>query len=312
MFFYKKRSVHGLFLLDKPQGISSNNALQKVKIIFNAKKAGYIGTLDPLATGMLPICFGECTKFAHYLTESNKRYHVIAKLGEKTSTSDSDGIIIKKRPILFNSYKLDLSIKELIGSIEQIPSMYSAIKYNGIPLYKYARKGLIIKRNSRKVTVYDIYSICQENNLIEFKIFCSKGTYIRTLIDDLGEKLGCGAHVIFLRRLQVASYPYTQLVTISDLYKLLNEKNINNFNSFENIDNLLMPVDSPVSFLPKVYLSCKQSYNFRLGQIVNFCSTTENSLVRVIEEENKKFIGLGKINMGKLLIPYRLVSEFTN
>ncbi|WP_284443057.1 tRNA pseudouridine(55) synthase TruB [Buchnera aphidicola] len=312
MFFYKKRSVHGLFLLDKPQGISSNNALQKVKNIFNAKKAGYIGTLDPLATGMLPICFGECTKFAHYLTESNKRYHVIAKLGEKTSTSDSDGIIIKKRPILFTSYKLDLSIKELIGSIKQIPSMYSAIKYNGIPLYKYARKGLIIKRNSRKVTVYDIYSICQENNLIEFKIFCSKGTYIRTLIDDLGEKLGCGAHVIFLRRLQVASYPYTQLVTISDLYKLLNEKNINNFNSFENIDNLLMPVDSPVSFLPKVYLSCKQSYNFRLGQIVHFCSTTENSLVRVIEEENKKFIGLGKINMGKLLIPYRLVSEFTN
>ncbi|WAI11573.1 MAG: tRNA pseudouridine(55) synthase TruB [Buchnera aphidicola (Macrosiphum albifrons)] len=312
MFFYKKRSVHGLFLLDKPQGISSNNALQKVKIIFNAKKAGYIGTLDPLATGMLPICFGECTKFAHYLTESNKRYHVIAKLGEKTSTSDSDGIIIKKRPILFTSHKLNLSIKELIGSIEQVPSMYSAIKYNGMPLYKYARKGLIIKRNSRKVTVYDIYSICQENNLIEFKIFCSKGTYIRTLIDDLGEKLGCGAHVVFLRRLQVASYPYTQLVTISDLYKLLNKKNINDFNSFENIDNLLMPVDSPVSFLPKVYLSCKQSYNFRLGQMVHCCSTTKNSLVRVIEEENKKFLGLGKINMEKLLIPYRLVSEFTN
>ncbi|QCI22819.1 tRNA pseudouridine(55) synthase TruB [Buchnera aphidicola] len=312
MFFYKKRSVHGLFLLDKPQGISSNNALQKVKIIFNAKKAGYIGTLDPLATGMLPICFGECTKFAHYLTGSNKRYHVIAKLGEKTSTSDSDGIVIKKRPILFTSYKLDLSIKELIGPIEQIPSMYSAIKYNGIPLYKYARQGVNIERNSRKVTVYDIYSIYQENNLIEFKIFCSKGTYIRTLIDDLGEKLGCGAHVIFLRRLQVASYPYTQLVTISHLYELLNKKNINNFNPFKNIDDLLMPVDSPVSFLPKVHLSSKQSYNFRLGQIVHFCSTIKNSLVRVIEEENKKFIGLGKINMGKLLIPYRLISEFTN
>ncbi|AEO08721.1 tRNA pseudouridine 55 synthase [Buchnera aphidicola str. Ak (Acyrthosiphon kondoi)] len=312
MFFYKKRNIHGLLLLDKPQGISSNNALQKVKIIFNAKKAGYVGTLDPLATGILPICFGECTKFSHYLTESNKRYHVIAKLGEKTSTSDSDGIIIKKRPILFTSYKLDLSIKELTGSIEQIPSMYSAIKYNGIPLYKYARQGFNVTRSTRKVIIYDIYSIHQEKNLIEFKILCSKGTYIRTLIDDLGEKLGCGAHVIFLRRLQVASYFCDQLVKISDLYKLLSMKNIHNINFFKNIDNLLMPIDSPVSFLPKVYLSPEKSYNFQLGQRVNFHSNIKNNLVRVIEKENDKFIGLGKISAEKILIPYRLVSRFTN
>ncbi|QCI17769.1 tRNA pseudouridine(55) synthase TruB [Buchnera aphidicola (Acyrthosiphon lactucae)] len=312
MFFNKKRNVHGLLLLDKPQGISSNNALQKVKTIFNAKKAGYIGTLDPLATGMLPICFGECAKFSHYLKDSNKRYHVIAKLGEKTSTSDSDGIVIKKRPILFTSYQLNLSIKELTGLIEQVPSMYSAIKYNGIPLYKYARQGLKVKRNIRKVIVYNIYAINQEKNLIEFKILCSKGTYVRTLIDDLGEKLGCGAHVVFLRRLQVASYLYTQLVTISNLYKLLNKNNIDNINFFKNIDNLLMPVDSPVSFLPKVYLSFKQSYNFKLGQKIEFFSNIKNSLVRVIEEKNKIFIGLGKINTEALLIPYRLVSRFTN
>ncbi|QIQ41960.1 MAG: tRNA pseudouridine(55) synthase TruB [Buchnera aphidicola (Microlophium carnosum)] len=312
MFFYKKRNVHGFFLLDKPTGISSNHALQKVKMIFNAKKAGYIGTLDPLATGMLPICFGECTKFAHYLTESNKRYHVIAKLGEKTSTSDSDGIIIKKRPVLFTTCKLDLSIKELKDSIEQIPSMYSAIKYNGIPLYQYARQGLKIIRSTRKITIHDIYSVQQKKNLIEFKILCSKGTYIRTIIDDLGEKLGCGAHVIFLRRLQVASYLYTQLVTISDLYKLLSTKNIDDVDFFKNIDDLLMPVDSPVSFLPEVRLSTKQSYHFRLGQSIKFLSDIKNSLVRVTEEENKKFIGLGKINIEELLIPYRLVSRFSN
>jgi len=312
MFFYKKRNIHGLLLLDKPQGLSSNNVLQKVKVIFNAKKAGYIGTLDPLATGMLPICFGECTKFSYYLTESDKRYHVIAKLGEKTSTSDSDGIIIKKRPISFTSLHLYSSIKELIGLIEQVPPMYSAIKYNGIPLYKYARQGLNITRNIKKVMIYDIYSIDHKENLIEFKIFCSKGTYIRTLVDDLGEKLGCGAHVIFLRRLQVASYLYTQLVRISDLYQLLNKKNIDNADYFKNIDNLLMPIDSPVSFLPKIYLSPKKAYSFKLGQTVNFCSHIKKSLVRVSEEENKKFIGLGKINTEELLIPYRLVSKLSN
>ncbi|ACL30731.1 tRNA pseudouridine(55) synthase TruB [Buchnera aphidicola str. APS (Acyrthosiphon pisum)] len=312
MFFHKKRDVHGLLLLDKPQGISSNNALQKVKMLFSAKKAGYIGTLDPLATGMLPICFGECSKFSHYLMESNKKYHVIAKLGEKTSTSDSDGIIIKKRPILINSFKIKSALKELTGLIEQIPPMYSAIKHNGVPLYKYARQGLNIKRSIRKVLIHDISSIHQEKNLIEFKIFCSKGTYVRTLVEDLGEKLGCGAHVIFLRRLEMASYLHSQLVTISYLHKLLRKEKNNNFNFFEKIDNLLMPIDSPVSFLPKVYLFPQQSYNFQLGQTVIFFSDIKNSLVRVIALENNKFIGLGRINTEELLIPYRLVSRSIN
>lgn len=309
MLVRKKRNIHGLLLLDKPSGISSNCALQKVKFIFNAKKAGYIGTLDPLATGMLPICFGECTKFSNYLTESNKLYHVIAKLGEKTSTSDSYGVVIQKRPILFTSCQLYSSIKELTGLINQIPSMYSAIKYNGVPLYKYARKGLKIKRNAREVSVYKINNIIQKKNLIEFKVFCSKGTYIRTLIEDLGEKLGCGAHIIFLRRLQVASYSYEKLVKISDLYKLLNTQKIKNINFFKNIDNLLMPIDSPISFLPKVYVSSEQSYYFKLGQKLNFYSNIKNSLVRVIEKENEKFIGLGRIEAEEALIPYRLLSS---
>lgn len=311
MFFHKKRNIHGFFLLDKPKGISSNNALQEVKRIFNAKKAGYVGTLDPLATGILPICFGECTKFSYYLTESNKRYHVIAKLGEKTSTSDSDGIIIKKRPILFTSVQLHLSIKELTGLINQIPSMYSAIKYNGIPLYRYARQGLSIKRNIRQVSIYSIDSIYQKNNLIEFNVLCSKGTYIRTLIEDLGEKLGCGAHVISLRRLQISSYFDSQSIKLSDLYQLLNPDDKKKVNYFKKIDNFLMPIDSPVSFFPIVYLSSEKSYSFKLGRTVSFSSNIKNSLVRVIEED-KFFIGLGRINTEEFLIPYRLVSIFTN
>lgn len=311
MFFYKKRSVNGLLLLDKPLGISSNNALQKIKMIFHAKKAGYIGTLDPLATGMLPICFGECTKFSDYLMNSNKKYHVIAKLGETTSTSDSNGIILRKRPILFDDLLLKSSINEFIGESNQIPSMYSAIKHKGKPLYQYARQGLNIKRKARTITIYNIDCIYKEKKIIEFKILCSKGTYIRTLIDDLGEKLGCGAHVIFLRRLQIGSYLENQLVTLPSLYKLLNANNISHINFFENIDNLLLSIDSPVSFLPKVYLSTKQSYNFKLGQVVNFHSDIKSGLVRVIEE-NKNFLGLGKIKTRELLTPYRLVSVCTN
>lgn len=306
MFFHKKRNIHGFLLFDKPKGLSSNSALQKVKNIFHAKKAGYVGTLDPLATGLLPICFGECTKFSYYLIDSDKRYSVTAKLGEKTSTSDSDGVLIKKRPILFTRNELNKSIKSLTGLIDQIPSMYSAIKYYGIPLYKYARQGLNILRKGRKVTIYNIDVVRYKDNFISLNIFCSKGTYIRTLIEDLGEKLGCGAHVVCLRRLQVASYSCNESVKISDLNKLYNS------NNFKKIDKLLMPIDSPVSFLPKVYLSCKQIKDFKLGKSIVTPLKIKNSLVRVLDTENKIFIGLGKINVTELLIPYRLVSILTN
>lgn len=312
MFFHKKRNVNGFLLLDKPQGMSSNNVLQKVKVIFNAKKAGYIGTLDPLATGMLPICFGEATKFSHYLSESDKYYNVVAKLGEKTSTSDSDGVILRKRPIIFTSLELSLALKELTGLINQTPSMYSAIKYKGLPLYKYARKGINIKRNIRRVFIYKITLIEQKDNWIELNVHCSKGTYIRTLIEDLGEKLFCGAHVITLRRLKIGLLSCSKLVKLSFLEKLLNKKNTKQTNFLKKVDDLLMPVDTPIHFLPKIYVSIKKLSVFKLGQKVNFSSTIQNSLVRVFEKDNNTFIGLGKINSEQILIPYRLVSMLTN
>lgn len=312
MFFHRKRNVNGFLLLDKPKGISSNNALQKVKNLFNAKKAGYVGTLDPLATGMLPICFGETTKFSNYLNQSDKKYNVVAKFGESTSTGDSYGVVVRQRPILFNFFELTSALKKLTGSISQIPSMYSAIKYHGIPLYKYARKGVNIQRNARHVFIYKIDIVKHGGDWIELNVHCSKGTYIRTLVEDLGEQLFCGAHVVSLRRLKISLLPYSKLESISFLKTLMNENNVKKEDLFKRLDNLLMPIDTPVFCFPKIYISIKQSSAFKLGQKIYFISNIKNSLVRVFEKYNNNFIGLGKIFSGELLIPYRLVSILTN
>ncbi|MGL5762902.1 MAG: tRNA pseudouridine(55) synthase TruB, partial [Plesiomonas shigelloides] len=201
------RDVHGILLLDKPQGITSNDALQKVKRLYNANKAGHTGALDPLATGMLPICLGEATKFSQYLLDSDKRYRVIAKLGQRTDTSDSDGEVIQERPVQVTAEQLDEALTHFRGDLQQIPSMYSALKYEGKPLYEYARQGIEVPRESRPITVYELTLIRFEGDEVELEVHCSKGTYIRTIVDDLGERLGCGAHVIYLRRLVVATYP---------------------------------------------------------------------------------------------------------
>ncbi len=233
------RDINGVLLLDKPQGMSSNDALQKVKRIYNANRAGHTGALDPLATGMLPICLGEATKFSQYLLDSDKRYRVIARLGQRTDTSDADGQIVEERylldsdkryrviarlgqrtdtsdadgqiveerPVTFSAEQLAAALDTFRGDIEQIPSMYSALKYQGKKLYEYARQGIEVPREARPITVYELLFIRHEGNELELEIHCSKGTYIRTIIDDLGEKLGCGAHVIYLRRLAVSKYP---------------------------------------------------------------------------------------------------------
>ena len=210
------RDVHGVLLLDKPQGASSNDVLQKVKRIYNANRAGHTGALDPLATGMLPICLGEATKFSQYLLDSDKRYRVIAKLGQRTDTSDADGQVVEERPLTFSDEQLAAALDSFRGETQQVPSMYSALKYQGKKLYEYARQGIEVPREARPITVYELLFIRREGDELELEIHCSKGTYIRTIIDDLGEKLGCGAHVIFLRRLAVSKYlttEYTRLFT---------------------------------------------------------------------------------------------------
>ncbi len=248
----KGRPIDGVILLDKPTSISSNDALQKVKRIFFAQKAGHTGALDPLATGMLPICFGEATKFSQFLLDSDKRYRVIAKLGERTDTSDSDGEVVETREVKVDRGQLERCIAKFRGTTDQIPSMYSALKYQGRKLYEYAREGIEVPRESRKITVFSVDLIRFDSNEVEMELHVSKGTYIRTIVDDLGEMLGCGAHVTYLRRTGVSNFPMERVVTLEQLQALLDQANEQEISPSELLDPLLLPTDSAVQDLPEV------------------------------------------------------------
>ncbi|WP_323635561.1 tRNA pseudouridine(55) synthase TruB [Pectobacterium polaris] len=304
------RDVHGVLLLDKPQGVSSNDVLQKVKRIFNANRAGHTGALDPLATGMLPICLGEATKFSQYLLDSDKRYRVIARLGQRTDTSDADGNVIEERAIGFSATDLEQALEGFRGTTQQVPSMYSALKYQGRKLYEYARQGLTVPREAREITVYELQFIRWEGDELELEIHCSKGTYIRTIIDDLGEKLGCGAHVIYLRRLQVATYPTERMVTLEQLAALAEQAQTQEHPLSLSLDPLLMPMESPVIGFPEVNLTPVVAGYLKLGQAVQAANTPLNGMVRITEGDEHKFIGMGEIDSDGRVAPRRLVVEF--
>lgn len=304
------RDVHGVLLLDKPQGVSSNDVLQKVKRIFNANRAGHTGALDPLATGMLPICLGEATKFSQYLLDSDKRYRVIARLGERTDTSDADGNVVQTRPVSFSQAELDTALESFRGETLQVPSMFSALKHQGRPLYEYARQGIEIVREPRPITVYELQFIRWEGDELELEIHCSKGTYIRTIIDDLGEKLGCGAHVIMLRRVQVARYPYERMVTLEQLNGLLTAATEAGLPLETQLDPLLLPMDSPAADFPEVNLLSAVAAYFKQGQPVQASNVPAQGLVRVTEGEARKFIGMAEIADDGRVAPRRLVVEY--
>lgn len=297
------RDIHGVLLLDKPQGLSSNDALQKVKRLYNANRAGHTGALDPVATGMLPICLGEATKFSQFLLNSDKRYRVIAKLGQRTDTSDADGQVVQQRPVSFTQAQLDVALDNFRGDLRQVPSMYSALKYQGKKLYEYARQGIEVQREARSITVYQLQVVRCEGDELELEIHCSKGTYIRTIIDDLGELLGCGAHVIYLRRLQVATYPIERMVTLEQLNALLAQA------LDELLDPLLMPMDSPVENYPEVNLLPVVAGYVKQGQPVQVAGAPASGIVRITEGEKRKFIGVGTIADDGRVAPRRLVVE---
>ncbi|AAO27059.1 tRNA pseudouridine synthase B [Buchnera aphidicola str. Bp (Baizongia pistaciae)] len=296
------RSIDGIILIDKPYGLSSHETLQKVKGILKIKKMGHTGTLDPLATGMLPMCCGRATKFSQFLMNFKKRYRVIAKLGQKTSTSDSEGQIIHVRPITFTNLQLQKVLKSFHGKIKQIPSMYSAIKYHGHALYKYARQGIVISRKVRDAIIYElkVLGYSYKHKYLELDIICSKGTYIRTLIEDVGEKLNCGAHVISLRRLQVGNYTSFQMIDIKTLNKLV-KYNIN------VLEHILLSVDNAISCFPEVNIVPNVIKNLQNGQKVKTHSGFINQFVRITEGINRRFIGIGKINNINELYSYRLI-----
>ncbi|EJG0322886.1 tRNA pseudouridine(55) synthase TruB [Vibrio parahaemolyticus] len=303
----KGRPINGVILLDKPTGISSNDALQKVKRIYFAEKAGHTGALDPLATGMLPICLGEATKFSQFLLDSDKRYRVIAKLGERTNTSDSDGEVVETRPVDVTLEKLEACIEKFRGESDQVPSMFSALKYQGKPLYEYARKGIEVPRESRKITVYEIVLHRFEGDDVEMEVHCSKGTYIRTIVDDLGEMLGCGAHVTMLRRTAVAKYPYEKMVTLEQLNELLEQAHREEIAPRELLDPLLMPMDTAVEDLPEVNLIPELADMVQHGQPVQVLGAPEQGSLRLTMGEERLFIGVGEMNDDGKIAPKRLV-----
>jgi tRNA pseudouridine55 synthase len=303
----KGRPVNGVVLLDKPTGISSNDALQKVKRIYFAEKAGHTGALDPLATGMLPICLGEATKFSQFLLDSDKRYVVKAKLGERTNTSDSDGEVVETRPVKVDRGQLERCIAKFRGTTDQIPSMFSALKYQGRPLYEYAREGIEVPRESRKITVYEIELLRFDGDEIEMEVHCSKGTYIRTIVDDLGEMLQCGAHVTYLRRTGVANYPYEKMVTLEQLNELLEQGREQEIQPKELLDPLLLPMDTAVEDLPEVNLIPELVDMVQHGQPVQVFGAPTEGVVRMTGGEEKTFLGVAEIDDDGRIAPKRLV-----
>ncbi|WP_018650952.1 tRNA pseudouridine(55) synthase TruB [Actinobacillus capsulatus] len=298
----KGRDVHGVFLLDKPQGMSSNDILQKVKRLFQANKAGHTGALDPLATGMLPICLGEATKFSQFLLDSDKRYQVTAKLGERTDTSDAEGQVVETRPVNVGEAEIIAALDQFRGDILQVPTMFSALKHNGKPLYEYARQGITVEREARPITIFELRFIEYSAPYLTLEVHCSKGTYIRTLVDDLGEVLGCSAHVTVLRRLAVANYPIEAMMSYEDL------QNLSENQPLEALDQHLLPLDTAVESLPKINLTAEHTKAVGFGQRVKFENINQTYGQVRLFSENSQFLGVAEITNDNVIRPSRMVN----
>ncbi len=308
----KGRAINGVLLLDKPYEMSSNHALQAVKRVYFAQKAGHTGALDPLATGMLPICLGEGTKFSQFLLDTDKTYQVTAKLGIRTTTSDAAGEIVSEKEVSVSEEQLTDALDSFRGTTQQVPSMYSALKYQGKPLYKYAREGIDVPREARDITVFSLELLRFEHDEVELTIHVSKGTYIRTIVDDLGELLGCGAHVADLRRLAVGSYPIEKMVTLAELEALLEQAKADDITPSEVLDPLLLPMESAVKGMPAVYIDDMSASFLRHGNPVQAYQAPAEGSVQVYigedkQDENAEFIGVGIINDDGQVAPKRIV-----
>ena len=298
-----ERDVHGILLLDKPAGITSNDALQKIKRLYRAARAGHTGSLDKPATGMLPLCLGEATKFSSYLLNADKTYVSVAKLGVMTSTADAEGEILETRPVPeLNQQQLEKVIAQFVGDIEQVPPMYSALKVDGQRLYKLAYQGLEIERKSRPVTIHKIDLLDFDEDSLEIQVRCSKGTYIRTLVEDIGQALGCGAHVRSLRRLSTGPFSESQMVSMESIENLSEQVDEGD----AALDQLLVPVDSALEHLTEVNLTEEMACQLCLGQAVSVPQAPTEGLLRIYDH-NRAFIGIGTILDDGRVAPKRLL-----
>lgn len=288
--------------MDKPAGISSNDVVQQAKRLFGAQKVGHTGSLDPLATGVLPLCFGEATKFSQYLLDADKKYWAQVRLGITTETGDADGEVIAQADASsVTPAQAVAALETFVGEIEQIPSMYSALKHQGQPLYKLARKGIEVERAPRQVSIYSAELLQFSEASIELRVHCSKGTYIRSLAEDLGAALGCGAHVSALRRLAAGPYEEGQATTLAELCET---------NDMQEMDALLLPVSSAVDSWPAVRLHEDTAHYVRQGQPVQVAHAPTDGWVQIFElGEEDRFLGVGEILTDGRVAPRRLVAN---
>ena len=302
-----RRQLHGVILLDKPLGLSSNDALQKVRRLMRAEKAGHTGTLDPLATGLLPLCFGAATKFSQVSLDADKRYVATLKLGETTSTGDAEGEILQTRPVTpeqVNQASIDAACKAYTGPIEQIPPMHSALKHQGRALYEYAREGIDIERPARQITIHAIDILQWQGNVLALDVRCTKGTYIRTLAQDIGERLGCGAHLIGLRRTGSGGVTLDGAVTLEALQAMTESER----------DAHLQAADVLLNDWPDVTLTESEAARFLTG-LRRRTDLADAPQVRVYgplpadqhNRDNRVLLGSAHIKAGEL-IPTRLLS----
>ena len=293
-----KLDVHGILLLDKPVGLTSNRALQEAKRLLMARKAGHTGSLDPLASGLLPLCFGEATKVSRFLLEADKSYHAHFQLGTSTATGDAEGEVCETRAVNVSLREVEAAIKHFTGPIEQVPPMYSAIKQAGQPLYKLARAGIVTERAPRPVTVYEFTVVDLSGTVLTVDIRCSKGTYVRSLAHDLGELLGCGAHVAALRRTAMGGFSVHESVRLEELEAMT---------SPSARAARLLPADQALRTLPQAHLSANAAFYFCQGQAVTARPLpAPGSWVRVYQD-GERFLGLGEVEEDGQLAPRRLL-----
>ena len=297
------RRLDGILVLDKPQGCTSNEILQRVKRMYGADKAGHTGSLDPLATGVLPLCFGEATKFSQFLLDADKAYMVKARWGVKTSTGDADGEIIETCPTEGLSRELLLEVlPRFMGQTEQVPSMYSALKVNGQPLYKLARQGVEVERQARKIQIHQLDLLDYDQETFSLFVRCSKGTYIRNLVEDIAVAAGCLAHVVELRRTQAGAFTLEQAVSIDRLVQALES------GGHHALDALLLPLDTSVDHWPSLKLTENCAFYLCNGNPVQVPGAPAQGWVKLLDPQNE-FIGVGEIEGDGKVAPRRLISR---
>lgn len=289
-----RRKIDGVLLLDKPQGLSSNTALQIARRLLNAEKAGHTGTLDPMATGLLPLCFGEATKFSSELLDADKAYEATLKLGVTTTTADAEGEVLQTRPVAVTQAMLDAALTKFTGPISQVPPMYSALKRDGKPLYEYARAGVELEREARNVVIHKLVLLGWQGDEVRIAVDCSKGTYIRTLAEDIGEFLGCGAHLTALRRTRIATITLDGAVMLEHL------------ENTQDRDGLLAATESLLADLPEAHLDATASDRLLHGQPVSVAGMSAPRY-RTYAADGR-FIGLCQLDAQGRLAPKRLIA----